>query len=57
MHSEEFIQTEIELFIYSPQISSNNCNGDSSDDFYGPGTTNIRGNMRDKSTSFKCYKN
>ncbi|KAK3210417.1 hypothetical protein GRF29_44g2724466 [Pseudopithomyces chartarum] len=36
---------------------SNNCNGDSSDDLYGPGTINIRGNMRNKATSFKCYKN
>ncbi|KAK8135907.1 hypothetical protein PG984_003847 [Apiospora sp. TS-2023a] len=36
---------------------SNNCNGDSTPDLYGPGNSNVPGDMRNKATSFKCYQN
>ncbi|KAK7911440.1 hypothetical protein PG985_013921 [Apiospora marii] len=36
---------------------SNHCNGDSTPDLYGPGNSNVPGNMRNKATSFKCYQN
>ncbi|KAK8047188.1 hypothetical protein PG996_015252 [Apiospora saccharicola] len=36
---------------------SNNCNGDSTPDLYGPGNSNLPGGMRNKATSFKCYQN
>ncbi|KAF2851389.1 hypothetical protein T440DRAFT_554320 [Plenodomus tracheiphilus IPT5] len=36
--------------------SSNHCDGQSSPDIYPPGANEL-GDMNDKTTSFKCYKN